>query len=94
MKKIAMAASLVALACAGPALADGRGGDSFSRGSPGSFGSGGPFGHVIRGLWGPALFGPPGFHSPGNHFGWFFGRHWGWYRPHHPHWPHHPPHSP
>jgi hypothetical protein len=94
MNKLALAASVIALVTAAPAVAEGRGGHSPRGPSHAAFGGGGPWGHVTQGLWRHAFFGPPGFFSPGRHLGWFFGRHWGWFRPHHPHWPHHPPHSP
>jgi hypothetical protein len=102
MRKLALAAGVVALATAAPAMADGRGkgGSLESRGnSQASAASAGTMSHFMSRLWRPAFlrpafFTPPGFFSPGRHYGWFRGKHWGWYKPKHPHWPHDPPVSP
>jgi hypothetical protein len=83
MRKLAIGAALVALTAATPALADGRssqGGDTFAR----------HLGQVISGVWGSAFSTPPGFSSPGRHYGWTNGKHWGWFKPKNPHWPHDP----
>jgi hypothetical protein len=102
MRKLALAAGLVALATATPAVADGKGsGASASRGhSQASTVSADSMRHFMSRLWQPAFlrpaFGtPPGFFSPGRHYGWFRGKHWGWFKkPKNPHWPHDPPVSP
>jgi hypothetical protein len=87
MRKLALAAALVALTAPAPAFADGRGspsGDTLDR----------HLGQVVSSLWRSAFSTPPGFSSPGRHFGWFKGKHWGWFKPKNPHWPHDPPASP
>ena len=97
MRKFALAAGLVALAAATPALAEGKGvrhseaSYSQSKASPQMREA---FGHIISNAWRRAFATPPGFSSPGRHSGWFRGKHWGWFKPKHPHWPHDPPVSP
>jgi hypothetical protein len=93
MRKLAIAAGLVALAVATPAVADGRGGSPSAGRSSAFAGAGGSFNRVFWGAWGRE-FATPHFSPRGRHFGWFRGKHWGWFKPHHPHWPHQPPHSP
>lgn len=98
MRKLALTACLAALVAATPALADGRGqggpsADS-SRHSQVSNDFRESLIRVIRVAWRSEAFQPPGFSSPGRHKGWFFGKHWGWFKPHNPRWPHQPPVSP
>jgi len=100
MKKLAIAAGLVALVLAAPALAGDRGGSSSQGRSNPTFGS--PALKQMSNALRLAMLTHSGFWSGdgdfdwshGRHFGWSNGRHWGWFKPHNPHWPHEPPASP
>jgi opacity protein-like surface antigen len=83
MRKLALAAALVALTAPAAALAD-------AKGSPRSDALNRPIGQVISDLWQSAFSTPPGFSSTGRHYGWSNGKHWGWFKPKNPHWPHDP----
>jgi hypothetical protein len=96
MRILIVGAGLLLAATAAPALANGGagrgGGHGGNAGASHGFGNSAWVTGLVRATYGHDW--RRGYSRPGNHHGWFHGRHWGWFKPHNPHWPHEPPASP